>query len=236
MKNKFFKDLKINSVNVRTGENRLNLDEVISLMRDGEFLKKRIVEHHRLYHHAIKGTANENVWVNIFNEDLGLGQRVGEMVFDWHPESHKIGADITVPSLMFPRISIKTGKVTKSGRVKTKTQIKDDHKVKYSSHRLTTYKDLEEILGFLKKSHCDITFLLSPDVKNKKYYWIVQENLNFEKLDWAELYSKTNTQKGWVGLGVDVRAEIHTSLSSQLWVEIKLSSDKIIHMEEICVC
>lgn len=234
----FFKKPKKNDKNVRSGDDRISLQEIISRISEGRFIEKWVNKHHEIYSCPIKGIFSENLWFNIFNQDLGLGEEVDGKLLGWHPESHKIGADLIVPSLVCPRISGKAGKISKIGRGKPKASIREDHRVTYSSHRLTTHLNWDEIKAFLSINHCDVTFLLSPRPKYGKYQWIVLENLDFNKLEWSDRYSDKNNHVGWLGTGGDegvINCRISRKLSSQLWVELKLSSKRIVHMEEICV-
>lgn len=233
----FFNEPFINDINVRSPDNLMNLGEVIRKISEDKLLLKRLIEHHRLYNCSPKGTLCENIFLKIFNEDFGFGQLVNGTLFDWVPESHKIGADLTVPSIEFPRISVKTGKISKIGYQSMALDIKKDHRITYSSHRLTKHPDLQGIIEFLELSHCDITFLLSPHKKYKKYFWVVLKNINFASLGWDDTYSKKNVHTGWSGKSEEqgiICAKIQKNMSAQLWLELKLSSNRIMHIEEIC--
>lgn len=233
----YFRPIKINGTNVRTEGDLIGAEELKDLILP--HLKRRLCLHHDLYDCPPKGTILENLIVNVLNKDLGLGQMVDGLLFGWKPESHKVGADLTVPSLICRRPSIKTGNVKKIGRGKRSCSIREDHRLIYSSSRTTTHGSLTEKLEFLKNPHCDVTFFLSPNAKYGRYYWIMMENLNFSDLDWVDRYSKgKNNHVGWTGKGGSegiISAQISTKLSSQIWVELHLSSRKIIQFEEICI-
>lgn len=233
------KPIQVNDTNVRSKDYLIGIEELISMIRAGRFFHKRLGLHHGLYVCPPKGTILENIIVNILNEDLGLGQIVNKLIFGWEPESHRIGADITVPSLLFPHISIKTGQILKTGRGIKSEWIREDHRIKYSSSRTTSHEKLEDKINFLKNPHCDVTFFLSPNYKYGKYYWVVMENLNFSDLEWKDKYSKkTGNHIGWVGKGGSdgiVSTSISKDLSAQVWVELHLNSKRIIHFEEICI-
>lgn len=232
-----FRPIEINDKNVRSKDNLIKTEELPDLF--SPYLKSELRSHHNLYHTPPKGTILENLVVNVFNRCLGLGEAVDDFLFGWKPESHKVGADFTIPSLVCPRISMKTGQIKKTGRDKRSSAIRNDHRIIYSSSRTTSHGSLEEKINFLKNPHCDITFFISPHVKYKKYYWIMMENLNFSNLDWSDRYSKkTNNHVGWTGKGGEegiLSAKISTKLSSQIWVDLHLSSKRIIHFEEICI-
>jgi hypothetical protein len=232
----FFKYPPINNSNVRIPENRMLLKEAIEKISKDKLLLKQLTRHHEMYVCAPKGNFGENIFVNIFN-DMGLGEKINDLLFNWFPESHKPGADLTVPSLECPNISLKAGQITKVGRKKISSDIRDDHRIKYSSHRLGTHPDLNSISQFLSCQHCDITFLLSP-YKCEKYYWVIHENLDFSALDWKEKYNKDKKHTGWYASDENqglTKAIIEKSMSTQLWIEMRLSSNKIIHVEEISI-
>lgn len=235
----FFRPIQINDKNVRHETNLIGIRELVSIISDGGFVRKRLCLHHDIYDCPPKGTIGENIWVNILNKDLGLGQTVDGLLFGWRPESHGVGADIRVPSLTCPKISLKTGQVSKIGRGKRANSIREDHRIVYSSSRTTSHGSLRDKIEFLKNPHCDVTFFLSPHAGYGRYYWLVMENLNFSNLNWVERYSKkTNNHVGWLGQGGEegiLGAKISTKLSSQIWVDLHLSSNRIIHFEEICI-
>lgn len=235
----FFSKPIINSINVRLPNNPMKMEEVIKEISERKLIHKRLVDHHRLYDCSPKGNFCENIFVKIFNEDLGFGQLVNNTLFDWVPESHKVGADFTVPSIEFQRVSGKTGQINKIGRLKMASDIREDHRIIYSSHRLTKHPDFKSIIEFLKTSHYDVTFLLSPNKKYDKYFWIVLKNIDFsdELWEWKETYNKKDIHTGWSGQSESqgiISATITKSMSAQLWIKMKLSSNRIIHIEEIC--
>lgn len=233
----FFSQPPINDIHVRTFDNLCPISEVIEKISKDKLLLKRLIEHHSLYDCSPKGTLLENIFVKIFNEDLGFGQIVNGRLFDWKPESHKIGADIIVPSLSVSRVSIKTGQMSKIGRKLSLMDIREDHRIEHSSHRLTQHKDFQSVKEFLNISHYDITFLLSPYEKRGSYFWTIMENIDFSSMEWVEKYNKKGNHSGWVSSSQDqgvIKAEIQKTMSAQLWIQTRLSSNKIIHVEEIC--
>lgn len=232
----FFNQYKINDSNVRSS-NPMTLVEFIEKLTHEEYLKKRLKEYHKSWSTPIKGTLSEELWTKIFNEDFGFGEECDGSLFGWVPESHKVGADMIVPSLETKRISIKAGQISKIGRKKGALDIREDHRLKYSSHRMTKHGELSEKINFLSIPHSDVTFCLSPNIKYGRYYLIILGNIDYQSINWCEAYSKTGKHTGWCGdddnQGV-INTRISKSLSSQLWIEMKLSSNRIIHIEEIC--
>jgi len=240
----FFREIEPNSSNVRTKENLINLQELIATDHFIDLLKHYIVKHHELYTQPTKGTLIEELFVRVFN-DMGLGELVKGKILGWYPNSHGLGADIFCPSLDLSAISCKTGEVKKTGRKKALLDMRQDHRIKYSSHRLTRHETLEEVLKFLSHNHCDITLCLSPSIKNQKYYLVAIKNIDFSKINWVPRYSlKTNKKTGdsemrhvgWDGNDPEqgvIKAQISKSMSSQLWVELGLSSPKIAQMIDI---
>lgn len=233
----FFSQCPINNRNVRTFNNLCSISEVIEKISKDRLLHKRLMEHHGLYDCSPKGTLLENIFVKIFNEDLGFGELVNGLLFDWKPESHKIGADLTVPSLISSRVSIKTGQMSKIGYEVPSADIREDHRIKHSSHRLTRHPNFQSVKDFLNDSHYDITFLLSPYEKRGSYFWTIMENIDFSPMEWSEKYNKKGEHSGWTSTSNDqgvIKAEITKTISAQLWIETRLSSNKIVHVEEIC--
>lgn len=233
----FFKRSPKNNINVRQFDNPQPLSEAIEKISRERLLQQRLKRHHGMYVCPPKSTSLENIFVNIFDEDFGFGQEVNGVIFDWYPESHKVGADLTVPSISTSRISIKTGCASKIGRKAPSNDIRNDHRIEFSSFRLTTHPDLEAIKCFLQKQHQDVTFLLSPYEKRGIYVWTVLENIDFSNLMWRDKFNTKGSHSGWIaedeGQGL-IKAEIKKGLSTQLWIEMKLSSNRIIHVEEIC--
>lgn len=202
-----------------------------------KLIHKRLERHHGLYSCAPKSTSLEEIFVNIFDQDLGFGQYVNGFVFDWEPESHKVGADITVPSLSTPKISIKTGKPSKIGKKTISADMRADHRIEFSSFRLSAHPNMEAIQSFLGVKHQDITFLLSPHKNKRSYIWTVLENLDFSCMNWVDKFTKKGVHSGWTTQDENqglIEARIEKGTSSQLWMKMRLSSNRIIHLEEIC--
>ena len=232
----FFNNAEINSSNVRT-ENPMSLEDFVDkLLKEGH-LRRRLKEYHGTWTTPIKGTLAEELWVKIFNQDFGFGEEHGGSIFGWFPESHKVGADMTVSSLATRRISIKAGQISKIGRGRTASDIREDHRLTYSSHRMTKHGELSDKINFLSTAHSDVTFCLSPNIKYGKYYLVILDNLDYASMTWSESYSKKGIHTGWAGedpsQGV-IKTRITKTMSSQLWIEMKLSSSRIIYLEEIC--
>lgn len=237
-----FRNIQINKQNLQPPG---SVDIQSILIPVGDHLGKRLSDYHKTYDIPIKGGLAENLFVRIFNDDLGIGQSIKELLFGWNPESHVVGADFIVPSLNKPRISCKTGIINEVSNnllytSDEKQALKDSCKIKFSGHRLTSHETIHECVSFIMKSHCDITFFLSPMAEKSQYVFLVMENLNYETLDWTETLGKRGKRKGkftgWRGSGGTegiVEASISVSLSSQLWTELLLNSNKITHIREI---
>lgn len=237
-----FRNIKINGQNVQPPG---SIDIRSILIPVGDFMTKRIVQYHITYDIPIKGGLTENLFARVLNDDLGLGQDLGGLLFGWNPESHAVGADFTVPSLNKSRISCKTGSISEIAnnllfKSDERQAFKDYHKIKFSSHRLTSHETINECISFIMMPHCDITFFLSPMPQKSQYVFLVMENLNYQNLNWTETLGKRGKRKGeptgWKGLGGTegiIEANISTSLSSQLWTELLLNSNRIMHIREI---
>lgn len=237
-----FRNIKINEQNVQP-PGSIDIESI--LIPVGDCMEKRIVQYHAVYDVPIKGSLAENFFVRVFSDDLGLGQKLDKLLFGWNPESHAIGADFTVPSLNKPRISCKAGSISEAAnnllfKSDDIQAFKDYHKIKFSSHRLTSHETINECISFIMMPHSDITFFLSPMPQKSQYVFLVMENLNYQNLNWTETFGKRGKRKGeptgWKGLGGTegiIEANISTSLSSQLWTELLLNSNRITHIREI---
>lgn len=235
----FFRPPIVNSSNVRSRDNLIGVQEMIHMVSESGAIGMYIRMHHEIWEYPIKGIAIENLFVNVFSKVLGLGEIVDGTLFGWRPESHRPGADLTIPSFLTSKIGFKTGQISKIGRKKRDPDILQDHRIVFSSHRLTAHENWIDKLNFISHPHCDITFLLSPHIEYGKYYWVVMENFDFKKMEWSESHSKkSGNHVGWVGTDEDqgvIKAKVSKVLSAQLWIEARLSSSRILHFEEICL-
>lgn len=205
----------------------------------GEHYKRRLIDHHKLYDCAPKGTLLENILVRILNDEFGLGELVNGLVFGWKPESHSISSDMTVPSLITPSISCKSGKVTGTTRKKN-VKFEDAYKITFNSHRLTRFGTIQERQNFLGQKHYDVMVCLGFAPKLQSYQLLVIDNLDLSPLVWVETYSKDESKEkkltGWTAAeesqGI-IKAKISNSLSSQLWIELALNSNRIVYRQDI---
>lgn len=201
----------------------------------GEHYKRRLIDHHKLYDCAPKGTLLENILVRILNDEFGLGELVDGLVFGWRPEGHSISNDLAVPSLTTPSIQCKTGQITGTTRKKN-IKFEDANKITFNSHRLTRFKTIQERQDFLGQKHYDLMVCLGFVPKLRSYQLLVMDCLDLKPLVWRETYSKKGELTGWTASerfqGI-IKAKINNSLSSQLWIELALNSNKIIYRQDI---
>lgn len=216
--------------------NKIPVEKLIQDYRLGEIIQKRLqIAHDVLFGKLpIKDSSWEQVLVKIFNEDLRMGELVQEetskkmMLFGWKPFSHKVGKDLVVPSLDLPRISAKSGQISNVKKTKSK-------KLKISCSRLQQYRTLDEILKFFRIKHEDVIYSLASQLKNSCYFFSVIRPPDLTLLDWTS-YITDKGYTNWIGkpkvegTGV-IKAQIQGSLSCQLWIELDVNSNLMLHKE-----
>lgn len=104
----------------------------------------------------------------------------------------------------------------------------------FSSHRMSKFTEIEDMLTFLDNRDYDSYLFLSRKKSNKyKYHYLVgympSKKWKYSELSWEPIIGvrgkSTGKQQGWKGLGHDgkVSVKITFSMSNQLWVDVDMS-------------
>jgi hypothetical protein len=168
-----------------------------------ETIVDKIHQHHQLYRFPLKA----ELWEDIFDQAINDSNK------RWKMGSHAVGADVVSDEGI--RYQLKGGMIDVS---------KDT--VEWSGSRTTQYKTIQEKINFISDKHCDMYALLARNKKEwnrglQKYYLLMFDAnlINYSKLNWEE------RSNGWSGANVELQysAEIHKSMSHQLWTRASLS-------------
>ena len=175
-------------------------------------IKKRILEHHKLYRLTIKG----EYWEDIFSQAV---LQIGGFS-DWAPErTHTIGMDqiCSWGDYNNLRISNKSGLYTISSQT-----------LKISGSRSTSYDTLEEkIQHFSNKQEDFYSCLATSSLKKDPNYYLFffdSKILNYDQVNWEPTYDKTNKHTGWKAVSNTYTAWIKKNLSDQLWTHINIQN------------
>lgn len=132
----------------------------------------------------------------------------------WNQGSHSAGADIWTKEFI---ISAKSGKVI-------------NDKVNISSYRLTRFKDLEEMKGFIDGGGKNFDIYLCcarTDSKTKRIYKIFligADTISAKRIGWSNSYNKKDKHSGWQGIdNLGISLKIVKNMSNQLWMEVPLN-------------
>ena len=198
--------------------NRTKLLEVTSNIAD--ILKM----HHKIYDLPVKA----ELWENVLSNALAKSS----IPNDWKPDfNHVQGVDMCLDD-SGERISCKSGAIV-------------DTDLEFSGSRMTKYPTLESKLDFLSKKLDDAYMLLSRDKKEwesglKKYYFIAfsSDMLDYSSLQWQNNFYKRGAKRGQInghsGLSEAIEANIHHSMSHQIWTKIlNFKNNKEIFVKEI---
>lgn len=184
-----------------------------------EEITEKLHQHHRLYRYPVKA----EYWEDIFDQVINQG-RVG-----WIGGSHASGADVvSVDGIRYQN---------KSGTINVKRKITDctinarENTIKWSGHRTTKHKTIDEKVDFISKRHCDKYAMLARNVdewkrKLMKYYLFIFDSslIDYKSLEWHETKNKKGVTTGWKGTHKDLEYYAQfTNTSDQLWTTVNLS-------------
>jgi hypothetical protein len=176
-------------------------------------IKNKLEKHHELYRFPCKAEQ----WEDIFDQCINSSSS------NWKGGGHGVGADvISENNNIFEinsRIQNKSGEIDFIKRT-----------LKWNGHRTTKHITLKDKINFISSNHYDYYVMLARDKKdwkrgNKIYYLIIfkSSKIDYSSLDWSEKYGKNNKLSGWKGNGnPNYFAEIHKSMSDQLWTTLNL--------------
>jgi hypothetical protein len=109
----------------------------------------------------------------------------------------------------------------------------------FSSHRMSKYSELKDMVNFLDTRDYDsYLFLSRKESASCKYHYLVgymsSKKWKYSDLTWTPTIGtkgkSKGTQQGWRGEGLDgkVKVKIQFKMSNQLWVDIDMSLITII--------
>jgi hypothetical protein len=172
-----------------------------------ESFEDKIKEHHQLYPNI---PVNAQYWESIASQSLN--------VVGWVVNNHNPNEDFNteIKGLLNP--SLKAG-------------IWNGDVLKFSSHRMSKFNELSQMVNFLDTRDYDSYLFLSRK-KNKSfgYHYLVcymkSKKWKYSELVWTPIFGvRKNTQgkqQGWKGEGLDgkLTVTINFKMSNQLWVEV----------------
>jgi hypothetical protein len=172
-----------------------------------ESFEDKIKEHHQLYPNI---PVNAQYWESIASQSLN--------VVGWVVNNHNPNEDFNteIKGLLTP--SLKAG-------------IWNGDVLKFSSHRMSKFNELSQMVNFLDTRDYDSYLFLSRK-KNKSfgYHYLVcymkSKKWKYSELVWTPIFGvRKNTQgkqQGWKGEGLDgkLTVTINFKMSNQLWVEV----------------
>jgi hypothetical protein len=236
--------MKIYNENVvGINQNKITVDDLLHRFYFTSHLQKRLQAAHDLLLGplmAVKDTLLESIWVKVFHEDLCLGEELligkkKKLLFGWQPNSHQVGKDLQVPSLELADISSKAGKLSD-----------DEQFVTISSSRMQEYKTIEDKLRFFETKHEDVIYSLASNLKEGYYLFSIIESpgSSLASLSWSSYVTKSRCGRheytNWIGTPTEQQqiksikeANIRGSMSDQLWFDVNLDSDIVLHKEKI---
>lgn len=170
--------------------------------------EKQIKQHHELYPSI---PVNAQFWEKIAATSMEA--------IEWVPNSHNTNEDLKTEHEGLKKPSLK------SGIIKNNT-------LKFSSHRMSKYKTLDDMIEFLDtRTYDSFLFLARNKEFNNKYLicYMSSKLWKYSEFDWCpKIGVRENTkgsQTGWVGVSKDgnVSVNINFKMSNQLWVDVDLS-------------
>lgn len=139
----------------------------------------------------------------------------------WVPNNHNSNEDMITEIKGIEKPSLKSGVIK-------------DNILKFSSHRTTKHKTLQDKINFLTTRTYDSYLCLSRSNKDQPHNYTLiyfdKNVINYNSLKWVDTYNKGGSHIGWVGKNEDstIRISIIKSMSHQVWVEIDISKVKIL--------
>jgi hypothetical protein len=171
--------------------------------------EEKILQHHVLYP-EIPNKAE--YWECIAKNCLGAK--------DWIPNNHNPNEDLVTEHVGLKKPSLKSGIISGSRMV-------------FSSHRMSKFDNLNEMLDFLdSRTYDSYLFLSRNEGENNQKYSIcyMPSNLwNFSDLTWEPIIGvkgkNKGKQQGWKSNSSDgkISLKIQFSMSNQLWVDVDIS-------------
>lgn len=175
-----------------------------------EKITEKLKLHHTLYRCPVNGNYFEDIFDSCINDTSDT----------WTWGSHSSGADVIGPDGIRYQ--------NKSGMIDFKSNT-----LRWSGHRTTTHKTLEEKINFISEKHCDKYAMLARndlewDNNIQRYYFFMIDAsiIDYKALNWTErLSKKSNDVVGWVGESPNVKytAKIDIATSHQLWTTVDLT-------------
>lgn len=173
----------------------------------------RIRKHHELYPTLY---IKAEYWESIASSSLGS--------IGWVPNNHNPNEDLNTKHDGLKKPSLKSG------------VIKGDI-LNFSSHRMSKYNTLDEMIEFLDNRTYDSFLFLSRDEKiNNKYLicYMSSKLWKYSEFNWKPKVGvrkgTKGNQTGWIGVSQDgsVSVQINFKMSNQLWVDVNLNLITII--------
>ena len=190
-------------------------------------LKKRIKAYHNMFSLPLIAEHWEELLHRSFG-DIGYSTT-------WIPSrSHKIGEDMSLPSIPNSRISCKSGAISNCRALRESC-------VNFNGSRSESHPTLAEKIKHFSTSHDDYYFLLSKKKASKKKPFDFTYNLlvfpsslcRIDQLDWEETVTRKQWKSSFRPNGPKFCAPISKSMSAQLWTTLPLRL--ITHQHDI-VC
>jgi hypothetical protein len=169
----------------------------------------RIKKHHELY--PIPLYIKAEYWESIASSSLDAD--------GWIPNNHNPNEDLKTEHEGLKEPSLK------SGIIKGNT-------LNFSSHRMSKYGTLDEMIEFLETRTYDSFLFLARDeqIKNKYLICYMPSKLwKYSEFNWEAKVGvrkgNEGKQTGWVGVSQDgnVSVQINFKMSNQLWVDVNLN-------------
>ena len=174
-----------------------------TIERLGKELKSRIDDYHDMFTFPLKG----ELWEEVLSKSL---KSIG-VDNDWQPTgSHKSGSDMKVLQTG-ELISCKSGTIDNYGTLTL------------SGSRSTKYKTLDEKIDFFSNKQEDLYALLakppgvSAGIPDYEFILFHTGLLDYRSLDW----DKNKSGKAYVAENEHLSCRIQSSMSGQLWTDIK---------------
>jgi hypothetical protein len=175
-----------------------------------ESIEDKIKQHHQLYPNI---PVNAQYWESIASQSLN--------VIGWVANNHNPNEDFNteIKGLLNP--SLKAG-------------ICNGDVLEFSSHRMSKFNELPQMINFLDSRDYDSYLFLSRK-KNESFshHYLVcymeSKKWKYSELIWTPIFGvRKNTigkQQGWKGEGLDgkLTVRINFKMSNQLWVEVDTS-------------
>jgi hypothetical protein len=178
-----------------------------------QYFEDSIRKHHELYPTL---PIKAEYWESIASSSLGC--------IGWVPNNHNPNEDLNTEHEGLKKPSLKSGII--KGNI-----------LNFSSHRMSKYSTLDEMIEFLDNRTYDSFLFLSRDEKINNKYIICHMSSKLWKYSEFNWKPKVGVRKGtkgkqtgWIGVSQDgsVSVQINFKMSNQLWVDVNLNLITII--------